>query len=347
MGFRIFSVKTVAASATVLSSAVAVHFATPAVTKFIAAEAPRLYESVSAWLTPPYLYFVINGIIISIAATSHFQKPIPASDHLPVDPALSARPDTVSPYANPDSSDYTCKLAEDGNSRHPEFLAPEINVDVAADSPVSSVEIDREIGFVISRASWSPRKTESNNEGFLEKLATAEGGGALKEKPPASTRPGRRRSTKASPEAGKPLGVSRSKKHETLESTWRTITEGRPVPLARHLKKSVTRETHARAATTDPLPSSPAILKSETFAAGSVAAADLGSPSFPSGEISPAKVKLRREPSAGKLRREPSLGQDDLNRRVEAFIKKFNEEMRLQRQNSVQQYLDMIKRSNQ
>ncbi|KAL0335844.1 UNVERIFIED_CONTAM: hypothetical protein Sradi_4796300 [Sesamum radiatum] len=46
----------------------------------------------------------------------------------------------------------------------------------------------------------------------------------------------------------------------------------------------------------------------------------------------------------GWLRRDPSVGLDEFNKQVEAFIKKFNNEMRLQRQESDQRFLDMMKR---
>ena len=129
--------------------------------------------------------------------------------------------------------------------------------------------------------------------------------------------------------AGKALRVARPKRNETLESTWRTITEGRPVPLARHLKKSDTWETHGRSAPDEQSPV-PLMRKSETFN-------DRAEPPPPASS-SPSPSSSSR----GRPRREPSLGQDDLNRRVEAFIKKFNEEMRLQRQESFQHYLEMI-----
>lgn len=126
---------------------------------------------------------------------------------------------------------------------------------------------------------------------------------------------------------GKALGVSRPKRHDTLESTWKTITDGRPMPLTRHLKKSET--FNAGPQVPSPQPSFQEMKKSETFNDRSTVVSN-GSP-IPS-------------PASGKLRKEPSPSQDELNRRVEAFIKKFNEEMRLQRQQSLDQYKEMISR---
>lgn len=124
---------------------------------------------------------------------------------------------------------------------------------------------------------------------------------------------------------GNPLGVTKSRREETLESTWKTITEGRSMPLTRHLKKSDTWDTHLRRNTPPPPPK---MKKSETFNEGRKSNI----------------VTANATTNSSRLRKEPSLSQDELNRRVEAFIKKFNEEMRLQRQRSLDQYKEMINR---
>ena len=136
---------------------------------------------------------------------------------------------------------------------------------------------------------------------------------------------------------GKALGVAKPKRQDTLESTWKTITEGRSIPLTRHLKKSDTWESHVRRgggggggvgmqnAQSTPPPAA-TMRKSETF------------------DRSSNPPSLSPSPGSGKLRKEPSLSHDELNRRVEAFIKKFNEDMRLQRQESLNQYQEMISR---
>lgn len=125
------------------------------------------------------------------------------------------------------------------------------------------------------------------------------------------------------------MGVSKPKRQDTLESTWKTITEGRPMPLTRHLKKSDTWEQRLQKDINAPPPPLPnTVKKSETFK---------------SNERSKGS-SLARSSGSGKLKRDPSLSQDELNRRVEAFINKFNEEMRLQRQESLNQFQEMLRR---
>lgn len=127
--------------------------------------------------------------------------------------------------------------------------------------------------------------------------------------------------------------MARPKKGETLESTWKTITDGRPMPLTRHLRKSDTWGADGRGREA----ASPPVRKSETFSEQRVAT--------PSPSASPGRSGGG---GTGRLiRREPSPGQDELNRRVEAFIKKFNEEMRLQRQDSFKHYMNMINSAKQ
>ncbi|KAM7279749.1 hypothetical protein ACFE04_006883 [Oxalis oulophora] len=133
----------------------------------------------------------------------------------------------------------------------------------------------------------------------------------------------------------KSLRVSKPKKTttaDTLESTWKTITDGRSLPLTRHLNKSDTWE-HVRSSNDETTPPKQ-MTKSETFNA----TADRGI-----NPITASATRLRREPSL-KLKKDPSISQEDLNKRVEAFINKFNEEMKLQRQQSLMQYQEMLKR---
>ncbi|OAY82098.1 hypothetical protein ACMD2_05250 [Ananas comosus] len=288
MGHR-WSIKTAAAAAGAgaVWTAVMLCFAGPTIVGFAAAAAPRVRAAVVAWLAPPYLYLVVNAIILSIAASSRFR----------------AAPSGSDPDPDPDSA------------------AAEIAV--AAVGEVAEVEEE----VVVEREREREREKVETREEKEEEM--------VREKPLFSVRLGHqnRKSSKkpasSSEAAGKALRVARPRRVETLESTWRTITEGRAVPLARHLRKSDTWEVRGgRSGNVDESPlEPPPMRKAETFherggrGSGDGAGSDGG---------------------GGKVRREPSLGQEELNRRVEAFINKFNEDMRLQRQQSLLHYMQMI-----
>lgn len=114
--------------------------------------------------------------------------------------------------------------------------------------------------------------------------------------------------------------------HDTLDDAWKAITEGRSAPLSSRLDKSDTFESYSRgrrretAVGRNNSPPIPKVTKSETTSNG--------------GENQSA--------APARLRKRPSLTEEELNRRVEAFIKNFKEKLRLQREESLKKFQEMI-----
>ncbi|XP_034679673.1 uncharacterized protein LOC117909683 [Vitis riparia] len=299
------SLKVLLISTGVVSMAVALKISVPVVVEFAVSEVPSIWSFVLSWLRPPYLYLVINFIIIIIVASSKLQHKV---EEPPETAGITISSAVVMDYAVP----YNGVVSKNVVELRPEFgYVYDANAVVEARAPDAKTEMNDSDEFTISTTSWRLERKDS-----VENLIPAE-------KPLVSMRFGHRRAVKSSPEAGKVLGVSKPKRHDTLESTWKTITDGRPMPLTRHLKKADSLESQRCSIDLTPQK----VRKSETFT-----------------DRSSTNSSVASSPGSGKMKREPSLSQDELNRRVEAFIKKFNEEMRLQRQESLNQYNEMIRR---
>ncbi|KAK9115519.1 hypothetical protein Sjap_014466 [Stephania japonica] len=240
---------------------------------------PRVWISFRTWLSPPYLYIVVNFIIIGIAASSSFhQKP---SDD-----------DEKTSNSNSNSNNEK-ELVEEEESSCSVVVDDQVveikRIDDGADSSASSTLLGQ----------WSTVNQEQVVENVADKVFSKDD---LKSDGRASNR------------------TEKSKSSESLEETWEAIAGGGKPP-ARQLKKSDTWNAPpvVRAA------AAPELRKSDTF-------------SDTASSTSSGSGGLRR-------RGEFVLSQDELNRRVEAFIKTFNNNIRLERQESLKQQMEMANRA--
>ncbi|XP_037484554.1 uncharacterized protein LOC119363318 [Triticum dicoccoides] len=313
------TVKAGAAAAAAVLVAAGVRMVGPAAAGFVAEEIPRAQAAAATWLTPPYLYLVINAIIISIAASSKFQTSRASGSHAAVgtEPVPVPSPALAMPMELPAPAVAMAMAVPVPVARVPE----DVPVVKTPPAPVPAPEMEEEEDFLISRSAWTPQRRVTETEVEVAPFADLTN---KREKPLSSARFGRK-AAKPSPEGSRALRVSRPRREDTLESTWKAITEGRAPPLARHLKKSDTFDTRPGRRPSgggeEVAPPAATMRKAETF-------------NDPAAAVGGAGER--------KVRREPSLGQDELNRRVEAFINKFNMEMRLQRQESLKHYSEMV-----
>ncbi|KAK4792127.1 hypothetical protein SAY86_022562 [Trapa natans] len=289
----ILSMKVLFISIGAASMALFFKVSVPLIVEFLVSQVPLLWSSILSWFRPPYLYIVINGIIISIAASSRLHRSHESSvEESPLMEAMTLPP-------------------EDSNERDDEGKEKQ-----------QKEEGEKEEEFVISRSTWTPtNRSGSSVQEFLPQSP---------EKPLASSIFPHRRPSKSSPEGSKALKVTRLKQHETLENTWKAIAESRPMPLTRQPRRPDAQENGSGCQAQLAQLSSPQqqkkMRKSETFR-------DRTNEQ----EWSPFSETVRKAVV--------SPSQEELNRRVDAFIKKFNEEMRLQRQESLNHYKQMISKS--
>ncbi|KAI3740763.1 hypothetical protein L2E82_31236 [Cichorium intybus] len=324
----------------VVSVAMAVDSIVPLLLDFAVNDIPAILSVLQSYLKPPYLYLLINVIIFTIFATSSFHRSImhenqshslvnPPTANLQGVPIQQSFGILEPPMAVYDSPPMVFADLQ------PPILDPE----TASMNDSEVVGVENEDEFVISRSSWNLPPPQIRN--FPPPPENTQFVSPMREKPRITSRFAHTKPTKTSPEGFRALKVAKPKKHETLENTWKTITDGRRMPLTRHLRKSETFENH-RHSDVYPLEQ----------AEGAAAAGK-------ENKVMKKAATLRdrtnydnqnnRPPSpasGGKLRKEGSLSHDELNRRVEAFIKKFNDEMRLQRQESMKQYRDMTQRGS-
>ncbi|GMI91518.1 hypothetical protein like AT1G61260 [Hibiscus trionum] len=302
-----FLIKLFFISTGLLGIALGLKISVPLVLEFCVSQVPLWWSTICSWLKPPYLYVVINGIIITIAASSRFNQNNSDKDQteeqIQPRPKISVDQRPVEEYdmkngweSDVESSDFVYERNSRGKEVETMILEDESNV---------AVEDDRNSENEFSE--WIPPTRMDSSEIPLDALFPPE-------KPAFSSRFSHRKPVKTNPEGERALRVAKPKQHETLENTWKMIMERKAMPLSRHLKKSDMWENHGRDINVEASTDSPLMKKSETFK-------DRTNYQLPHVQVSPS-------PASGKPRKEPSLSQEELNSRVEAFIQKFNDDMR-------------------
>ncbi|XP_023731404.1 uncharacterized protein LOC111879164 [Lactuca sativa] len=328
----ILSLKVLLLAFGVVSVSMAVEYIVPLLLDFAVNDLPAMWSLLQSYLKPPYLYLLINVIIFTIFATSSFHHRIMHENQ--------SQPPLVNP---PTSNLQGVPIQHNFGMLEPPLVVydtapigfedPQPPISDLETAPMNDLEVagvENEDEFVISRSSWNPPPQISNYQ--PPPVITQS------EKPLFTSRFAHPKQTKTSPDGYRALKVSKPKKQETLESTWKTITDGRRMPLTRHLRKSETFENH-RNSDVYPLEQQPAEAVGKGKKVMKKASTLRDRTNYDNQNNRPPSPA-----SGGKVRKDGSLSHDELNRRVEAFIKKFNDEMRLQRQESMKQYTEMTNR---
>lgn len=191
----------------------------PSLQRSVALIVSWVRESFSGWLNPPYLFFLLNCIILAIFVNS---GGLPKFD-------LTPNKSHDEPQ-EPDGHRHFLRVKEISHD-----LAPEDNEIIHNDCEEAEVT---DSGFATPLFEVEKCTTSSEAAAWRPAhVGIANADDDQSNKMLASARFTRRK-VSAHGNACKSLRVTQKHKEETFESVWKKITEGRHPPLARHLRST-------------------------------------------------------------------------------------------------------------